>query len=229
MNFPNIIKESLREGLILLSKRFGCLEHPIRQEVYRWICENPGAYFFEIANALSIPTGTLSWHLRVLEAEGLLEKVKFGGRVIFFPRYLRNAKIEKALLLLRNENVRRIFDIVASNPGISQSEIVERFGLHQDTMRWHMKRMIKAGLIRVEKEGRRNKYYLGEAGKAIVSGEVRKISPSFVDFLMDRLHSERLSPELKSIQASSLTIKLKPTGPYESERVFTIDLSKIRV
>ncbi|MEM3511451.1 MAG: helix-turn-helix domain-containing protein [Candidatus Jordarchaeales archaeon] len=213
----------------MLSRRLGCLEHPVRQEVYRWVCENPGAYFFEIANELSIPTGTLAWHLRVLEAEGLLEKIKFGGRVVFYPRHLRDAKLEKALLLLRNKNARKIFDIVVANPGVNQSEIVERFGLHHDTVRWHIKRMVKAGLIRAKREGRSRKYYVGESGEAIISGEARKISPGFVEFLLDRLHGERLRPELKSLEGSTLVIKLKPVGPYEDERTFTIDLSKFRI
>ncbi|MBS7288653.1 MAG: helix-turn-helix domain-containing protein [Candidatus Freyarchaeota archaeon] len=210
----------------MLNKRMGCLEHPVRQEVYRWVCENPGAYFFEIANQLSIPTGTLAWHLRVLEAEGLLEKIKFGGRVIFYPKYLRDAKLEKALLLLRNKNARKIFDIIAANPGISQSDIVERFGLHHDTVRWHIKRMVKAGLVRVKREGRSSKYHLGEAGEAVVNNDIRKISPNFVQFLLDRLHGERLRPELKCLEGSTLVIKIKPVEPYEDERMLTIDLSK---
>lgn len=213
----------------MINRRMGCLEHPVRQEVYRWVCENPGAYFFEIANQLSIPTGTLAWHLRVLEAEGLLEKIKFGGRVVFYPKYLRDAKLEKALLLLRNKNARKIFDIIVANPGINQSDIVERFGLHHDTVRWHIKRMVKAGLIRVKREGRSSKYHLGETGETIVNNDIRKISPSFVEFLLDRLHGERLRPELKCLEGSTLIIKIKPVEPYEEERTLTIDLSKFRL
>ncbi len=213
----------------MLNRRLGCLEHPIRQEVYRWVCENPGAYFFEIANELAIPAGTLAWHLRVLEAEGLIEKIKFGGRVVFYPKHLRDATIEKAFLILRNDNARKIFEIIAANPGIHQSEIVERFGLNHDTVRWHIKRMIKAGLVSVSRRGRNSKYYIGEVGKSILNGEAKTISPSFVEFLLDRLHGERLKPELQSLEKSSLVIKIKALKPFEEERTLTIDLSKLQV
>ncbi len=168
----------------------------------------------------------MAWHLRVLEAGGLLEKTKCGGRAVFYPKYLRDARTEKAFLLLRNENARRIFEFIAENPGVQQGDIVEFSGLHHDTVRWHVKRMLDAGLISIRRGGRNSQYFLGDVGKMIISGEVREIPSKFIEFLLEKLHSEKLNPEIRKIKRNMVVIKLKSLEPYEADRLLIIDLSK---
>ena len=59
-------------------KRMSLLMHPLRRNIYKLICESPGAYFFELASELSAAHGTLSWHLKMLGRAGLIQTMKFG-------------------------------------------------------------------------------------------------------------------------------------------------------
>ena len=58
-------------------KRMALLLHPFRRELYQVLCSNPGTYLLELVDILESPLGTLTWHLRILEREGLVKSLKF--------------------------------------------------------------------------------------------------------------------------------------------------------
>ena len=71
-------------------KRLSLLMHPMRRSIYQLVCETPGSYFYEIVSTLAEPQGTLSWHLRMLEKDGLIKSQKFGGKRLYYPKMLRS-------------------------------------------------------------------------------------------------------------------------------------------
>lgn len=70
-------------------KRLTLLLHPFRRDLYQVLCENPGTYLLELVSMLESPLGTLTWHLRILEREGLVKSIKFAGKRLYYPRMLR--------------------------------------------------------------------------------------------------------------------------------------------
>ncbi|MFB0561776.1 MAG: winged helix-turn-helix transcriptional regulator [Candidatus Lokiarchaeia archaeon] len=189
-------------------KRLTLLLHPVRREIYRMICEKPGTYFLEIASELATPPGTLSWHLRTLQKSGLIGSFKYGGKLVYYPKVLRDEEAEKAFFSLRSETAKNIFQHIVNNPGCHQREIAKNLGVHHDTVRWHVGRMVETGLVDSERDGRKVRYTLGEMGKKLLEGSLNVISDAFVLFLMDNLTERCQNPEIIGKSSDKVTIRL---------------------
>ncbi|WP_287585836.1 helix-turn-helix domain-containing protein [Candidatus Borrarchaeum sp.] len=190
-------------------KRMSLLMHPLRRNIYKLICESPGAYFFELASELSAPHGTLSWHLKMLGRAGLIQTMKFGGKRIYYPKVLRSAQAETAYVALKSGTARNIFEYITNNEGCHQLEIAESLGIHHDTVRWHASKLRKAGLIDVMREGRRIRYYVGEIGQNLLEGALNLITESFIRFLCEKLEEDCLHPEVTEKDRNHVTIRIQ--------------------
>ncbi|MFO7836774.1 MAG: helix-turn-helix domain-containing protein [Candidatus Thorarchaeota archaeon] len=206
-------------------KRLALLLHPLRRDLYEVLCENPGTYLLELVNILESPLGTLSWHLRVLEREGLIKSMKFAGKRIYYPKMLRSTDAEKAYLTLRSDTAQEIFAHIVNKPGCYQKEMAEAIGVHHDTIRWHVARMQEVGLVRVEKKGRRKNHYLDDLGNALLRGSLNTITKAFVVFLMEKLEDGCLNPEVRESSKDRVTIRID--CPDEGKDCFlSIDLNE---
>ena len=189
-------------------KRMALLLHPFRRDLYQVLCENPGTYLLELVGLLESPLGTLTWHLRILEREGLVKSLKFAGKRIYYPKMLRSQEAEMAYLTLRSETAKKVFAFVVNNSGCYQEQMAESLGVHHDTVRWHISRMQEVGLVRVEREGRKKRHYLDTLGEALLEGSLNTISEAYVLFLMERLEDGCLNPEIKESTTERVTIRI---------------------
>jgi len=189
-------------------KRLALLLHPFRRDLYTVLCENPGAYLLELVDMLESPLGTLTWHLRILEREGLVKSIKFAGKRLYYPRMLRSGQAEMAYSTLRSDTARKIFACIVNNPGCHQEKMAATLGVHHDTIRWHVSRMEQVGLLRIEKDGRKKKHYLAELGQALMQGSLNSISEAYVMFLMEKLEDGCLNPEIKERTTERITIRI---------------------
>ncbi|NWF96591.1 MAG: helix-turn-helix domain-containing protein [Candidatus Thorarchaeota archaeon] len=189
-------------------KRLTLLLHPFRRDLYTILCENPGTYLLELVDMLESPIGTLTWHLRILEREGLVKSIKFAGKRLYYPKMLRTREAEMAYSTLRTETAQRVFAFIVNNPGCYQEQLAEALSVHHDTIRWHVARMEQTGLIRVVREGRTKKHYLDELGTALVQGSLNSITEAYVMFLMEKLESGCLNPEIRERTPDHVTIRI---------------------
>ncbi len=189
-------------------KRQTLLLHPFRRDLYQVLCENPGTYLLELVDILESPLGTLTWHLRILEREGLVKSIKFAGKRLYYPKMLRSREAEMAYLTMRSDTARKVFAYVVNNPGCYQEEMAESLGVHHDTVRWHISRMEDVGLVRVEKHGRKKKHYLAELGEALMQGSLNTISEAYVLFLMEKLEDGCLNPEIRESSPEQILIRI---------------------
>jgi len=211
-------------------KRLSLLMHPLRREIYQLMCENPGSYFYEIVSALDTPQGTLSWHLRMLEKDGLIKSDKFAGKRLYFPKMLRSESAERAYAILKNGTAAKVFDQIVNNAGCYQSEIAEKLSIHHDTVRHHITRLAEAELIEIIRDGRTVKYFVGDLGKELIKGSLNVLSERFVRFLMDKLEEGCMVPEIvdKDLHSMSLRIECPSSediymniklGPWETKTI----------
>lgn len=183
--------------------------HPLRREIYQLVCETPGAYFYEIVSELAKPQGTLSWHLRMLEKDGLIRSTKFGGKRLYFPKMLRSESAEKAYVILKNETAAGIFDYVINNPGCYQTEIAEAMDVHHDTVRHHISRLARAKLVEIIRDGRTVKYYPGELGEEIIKGSLNVLTERYIQFLVEKLKEGCMSPEIIEQDLHSIALRIE--------------------
>jgi len=204
-------------------KRSALLMHPVRRDIYKIVSESPGSYFFEIASALELPHGTVSWHLKKLEEAGLLDTMRFAGRRVFFSKALRSKAVEKAFVVLRSEATQDVFTYILNNPGCYQAQIAEALDHHHDTIRHHIKRLKDAKLIISNRQGRTVHYNLGEVGKLILDSNTEVISRAYIEYLFSRLEEECLTPELVEQERGMITIKISCAG--KDDAYFSINLN----
>ncbi|NHJ40817.1 MAG: helix-turn-helix domain-containing protein [Asgard group archaeon] len=190
-------------------KRLSLLMHPMRREIYQLVCETPGSYFYEIVSALAAPQGTLSWHLRMLEKDGLIKSAKFGGKRLFFPKMLRSESAEKAFAILKNDTAAKVFDHIINNPGCYQTEIADKIGIHHDTVRHHITRLAEADLIEIIRDGRTVKYFPGELGKELINGSLNVLSERYIGFLLDKLEEGCMTPEVVERDMHSISLRIE--------------------
>jgi DNA-binding transcriptional ArsR family regulator len=204
-------------------KRMSLLMHPLRRNIYKLICESPGAYFFELASELSAPHGTLSWHLKMLGRAGLIQSMKFGGKRIYYPKVLRSAQVESAYVALKSETARKIFSYILNNEGCHQLEIADNLEIHHDTVRWHASKLRKAGLIDVMREGRRIRYYVGDMGGKLVEGSLNLITESFIRFLCEKLEEDCLHPEVIEKTRDHVTLRIQCPRSQDIELAINLE------
>ncbi len=183
--------------------------HPLRRSIYQLVCETPGSYFYEIVSALATPQGTLSWHLHMLEKDGLIKSTKFGGKRLFFPKMLRSESAEKAYAILKNSTAAKVFDLIVNNPGCYQTEIALKLSIHHDTVRHHIVRLAEAELIDIIRDGRTVKYFPGELGKELINGSLNVLSERYIRFLFDKLEEGCLTPEILERDLHSISLRIE--------------------
>ncbi len=189
-------------------KRMALLLHPFRRELYQVLCSNPGTYLLELVDILESPLGTLTWHLRILEREGLVKSIKFAGKRLYFPKMLRSQEAEMAYLTMRSDTAQKIFAYVVNNAGCYQEQMAESLEVHHDTVRWHVSRMEDVGLIKVIREGRKKRHYLAELGESLLEGSLNTITEAYVMFLMEKLEDGCLNPQIKETTPEHVTIRI---------------------
>ena len=208
-------------------KRLTLRLHPFRRDLYQVLCENPGTYLLELVSLLESPLGTLSWHLRILEREGLVKSIKYAGKRLYYPKMLRSEEAELAFLTLRSETAQKIFAFIVNNPGCYQELMAEAIGVHHDTIRWHVTRMQEVGLIRVTRKGRKKMHFLDSLGENLLKGGLYTITEAFVLFLMEKLEDACLAPEVRESTPDHITIRID--CPEKGKDCFiTINLTEWR-
>ncbi|MBP2133945.1 DNA-binding MarR family transcriptional regulator [Methanomicrobium sp. W14] len=125
-----------------------------RTDVYNYIKENPGIYFSEIYRVSGLNKGTVEYHLKVLESEGLINTLSANGRLHYFASNSSYSKDEKNLILiLKNGILRSILEVIYRNPGINNKGIAEDLGYSESTVSRHLNCLKDCGIVRPHTSG----------------------------------------------------------------------------
>jgi predicted transcriptional regulator len=131
-------------------RRVEVLDHYTRGQIHGYIIANPGEHYNSIRAQLRLKNGTLAYHLRVLEREGFVKTARDGMFKRFYP--------EKASIPRRKSEFSAIQEIVlenvSSSPGITQNELARKMGVSSQVVNYHVRNLVNAGVLRLEREGR---------------------------------------------------------------------------
>jgi len=133
-----------------------------QKKIFLLISNHPGLHLNKIAQLLSINRPLTIYHLRYLEKHGLIIQVKEKG----FTRCYVSGKVgiedKKKLSILRQEIPLKIVLFLLENPYSKHKEILEKFDIAKSTLSYHLKKLIKHGIINTSEEG-------DDKGYAIIS------------------------------------------------------------
>ena len=142
--------------------RNNVLEHGMRQDLLNTISAKPGIHLRELATQHGTAVTNTQWHLRKLEQAALVKTQKVQGRRLYYPvqggQESKTKAIENAAL--RNPTAERVTEFLAANAGCNQRALAEALGMNPGTVRWHLRKLESAGLVRVIQEGAHAHYYL---------------------------------------------------------------------
>ncbi len=159
------------------------LELENRRRIFGFVSGNPGAYFREIQKALKLATGVVEYHLGYLVRRRLLSTEKDGKK----RRYYVSEEIphpdKKTLGLMRQKTPRRITIHALLNPDCSFQDILSEFEISKSTLSFHLRKLIRAGILESVKKGRKRSYRVkdpDETARILIS-----YRSSFIDSVVD--------------------------------------------
>ncbi len=137
------------------------LESYNRGRVYEYVELNPGSHFHAILAALDMNTGSLVYHLDVLQREGLVTSRAEGMYRTFFPADARPPPIVENGT---TPTQKIVLKAIEEMPGVTQRELARFLGLRQSTLAYQTDRLTAMGYISAEKRGRKVHYTAKKGG-----------------------------------------------------------------
>jgi len=137
-------------------KKLDILNQPTRFKIHGYVIGNPGANFALIKQELGLTNGQLAYHLQVLEKSGEIFSRTEGKYRRFYPR---DRPVPKNHPMLLSEVQQKILEVVRMHGGIGQKDIAALTGVSRQVASYHLMKLASAGLVTVERPGRRAMYY----------------------------------------------------------------------
>jgi predicted transcriptional regulator len=162
--------------LAMLGARFvnagNVLENGARKQIFEYVQAHPGIHLRAAAAQLNLSTTNVLWHLRKLEDANLVTSRKFEGYKVFYPVEggVETKRRAIASSVLRNDNAFQILQYVSTNPSAHQREIARALGVNHGTIRWHLRKLEEAELVRPLKKEHTTHYYVSDLGNEALRG-----------------------------------------------------------
>lgn len=146
-------------AVISCIKRF--VKNQNRQNISKYIIDNPGTTKAEISSNLGINRGTVKYHVHKLESDSKIASMKVSKFTKLFKNSSELKNDEKIITShIRGETSRILLWSILENPGITNQELAKTLRVDKSTVHWHANKFLADDMIRFEKEGRYLKYYV---------------------------------------------------------------------
>ncbi len=142
---------------VKLSKK-DILDHFIRGEIFGYIKVHPGDNYTTIKQNLNLKNGTLTYHLDVLEREGLVKSQVRGSRRHYYAKEARMPDDGTGFPEIKSDIIRRLEE----TPGITMSDLAALIGVSRQLANYHVRGLIQEGYVRTERKGMKTRCYLNE-------------------------------------------------------------------
>jgi len=130
-----------------------------RKEIYNFIKAHPGIHLRGISSGLGMELGTVRHHLDQLTRYGKISKEQDDG----FCRYYQTgySHEEKQMMnAVASPACKEIVAMLCQNQGLTRLEIGCRLEISAQAAGWHLSRLLRGGVISVERTGRTLRYHL---------------------------------------------------------------------
>jgi len=156
----------------------------IRRNLYSLICKSPGLYFREIQRRTQIATGQLTYHLDYLHKVDLVETRKDGEYLRYYAHAQINDEEKRILAFLYEKSVRHILLHLLEHKRCNHEYLVENLDISPSTVSWHLKKLVNAGIVSREVQGRKSFYSVNDP--ELVKIVLIKYRENLLDKLVDR-------------------------------------------
>lgn len=143
------------------------VELETQKQIYSIIEKQPGLNISKIAELLNINVPLTLYHLRYLEKHDLISLVKENGYTRCYLKGKVGVEDKKILSILRQEIPLRIVLFLLKHPYSKHKEILEKFDIAKSTLSYHLKKLMKRGIVDVQTIGKEQRYAVIDEKKII--------------------------------------------------------------
>ena len=127
-----------------------------RKDIVKFITKNPGVHFSKIKGHFGYSTGSLVYQLELL----LDRKEIFARYDGFWKRFYPISMRRKRVFVEITPTQDVIVKILEKSPGSSFMDIAGRLGKTRQAIMYHLKILVKEGIVKRKKSGRKYLYHL---------------------------------------------------------------------
>ena len=134
-----------------------------KEKIHALIIKNPGLYLTKIAEMLGMSVNLVDQHLKEMEHNNIVFSTEEDGFKRYYIDERRDGEYKKIILGIR----KKIFGLIAENPGLSLTKIAETLGMGISLARYHLNYLEKnENIIAIKEEGYK-RYYIKSSEMAI--------------------------------------------------------------
>lgn len=151
------------------------LVHETRAAIYSQIQSEPGIYLSALTEATGTPMGTVRYHLKILEFEGIVRRTTSNGRRRYYPIDVDPGSFET---LLDDSAAQAVLTELGASGPTPVGELADRVDRDPSTITHHTTRLAEMGLVERKRSGRSTLNRLTDEGRASLPGPHARVSPS---------------------------------------------------
>src|SRR2546427_8886732 len=142
------------------------LELQSRRRIYEFLSANPGVHLRRIGQTLGMSTGMLSYHLGVMERQGLLkwEAARHRRRYYLAQAYRPEQRI--VLALLRERVPRTIMIDLATHGDRTFGDLLRVTHVTKSTLSYHLAKVVATGVVARARRERESAFALRDGPAA---------------------------------------------------------------
>lgn len=131
------------------------LEHPVRNQIFSMIQENPGIHASHLAREVGVGWGTVSHHLDKLQKGQMVTTRKVNNQNCYFEQggSVSRAEMEVASAV-KGDTAGRIASFVHAHPMTSQKVLAEALGISPALASFHAKKLVNLGVLDKMRHGK---------------------------------------------------------------------------
>lgn len=118
-----------------------------RLRIYQAVEASPGIHLRALERTLSMPLGTLDYHLHQMTRAGLLHVRAFGRVKSFFANDGADRRDRDYLYYLRLHTPRQILVRALEKAPVGFSELAHALPISPSTLSFHLKKLVAAGML----------------------------------------------------------------------------------
>lgn len=142
-------------------KKSKALDNDVRNAIFKYVENNPGATITEIAEGVGVSHSTATYHIKILTEFDLVSKRRDGNSLHIFPSDAGLGSKEALLLsYMRDRETREIIRSVYANPWTYPSELARSLDMSRSSAQWHLEKLEDSGIVNVVRDGKFSYLYI---------------------------------------------------------------------
>jgi predicted transcriptional regulator len=183
------------------------LELASRRRIYEFLSANPGVHLRRIGQTLGMSTGMLSYHLGVMERQGLLKSEAARHRRRYYLAQAYRPEQRLVLALLRERVPRTIMIDLATHGERTFADLLRTTRVTKSTLSYHLAKVVASGVLVRARRERESVFTLRDG--AAVANLILACAGSLPDEAVDRFVT--IWPRLQALrerQAAAIPVPI---------------------